>query len=236
MNTFLFDLDGTLLPLREDEFIEIYMTGLLKKMITAGMSKEKFAQALWGGIDVMRKNTGKMTNESVFWGTFGKILDIDYKPIEALFLEYYINDFSEIKKATTYTPLAAECINTLKDKGYQMILATNPLFPKVATYQRIKWAGLKPEDFLFVTTIENSYYSKPNLNYYQDILDKFHLKPQDCIMVGNDVEEDMIASKLGIDVFLVKDCLVNRLNKDSSIYKQGKLEDLLEFIVRLPKL
>ena len=40
-------------------------------------------------------------------------------------------------------------IQELKEKGYNIILATNPIFPKVATLNRIKWANLNPNDFIY---------------------------------------------------------------------------------------
>jgi FMN phosphatase YigB (HAD superfamily) len=57
------------------------------------------------------------------------------------------------------------------------------------------------------------------------------LEAKVCIMVGNDVDEDMRpASALGMKVFLVKDYLINRSNSDISIYPQGTLDDLLEWL------
>ena len=49
-------------------------------------------------------------------------------------------------------------------------------------------------------------------------------------MVGNDVDEDMITSQLGMDVYLILDELINKHNLDISPYKKGTLENLLEFI------
>jgi FMN phosphatase YigB (HAD superfamily) len=74
-------------------------------------------------------------------------------------------------------------------------------------------------------------YAKPNPKYYQWILDKFNLKEEETIMVGNDVDEDMIVEDLGVETYLVTDCLNNKNNKDMSGFKQGKLEDFYQIIV-----
>ena len=49
-------------------------------------------------------------------------------------------------------------------------------------------------------------------------------------MVGNDVDEDMIAEKLGMKVFLLTDCLLNKNGKDISGYRQGSFAELMEYI------
>ena len=104
------------------------------------------------------------------------------------------------------------------------------MFPAIATCSRVRWAGLEPSDFDLITTYENSCHSKPNIAYYRDILETMNLKPEECLMVGNDAEEDMIAETLGMKVFLLTDCLLNRKNKDISKYPQGSFPELLEYI------
>ena len=49
-------------------------------------------------------------------------------------------------------------------------------------------------------------------------------------MVGNDVGDDMVAEDLGMKVFLLTDCLINKTNKNISDYNNGSFEKLLRFI------
>ena len=49
-------------------------------------------------------------------------------------------------------------------------------------------------------------------------------------MVGNDVSEDMIAETLGMKVFLLTDCLINKENRDISGYPGGGFDQLMEYI------
>ncbi|MBQ1492474.1 MAG: HAD family hydrolase, partial [Blautia sp.] len=113
--------------------------------------------------------------------------------------------------------------------GARVILATNPLFPMVATYSRIRWAGLTPEDFELITTYDNSTTCKPNPAYYLEILEKTGLRPEECLMVGNDVGEDMVAETLGMKVFLLTDCLINLGKKDISAYPHGGFPELFDY-------
>jgi FMN phosphatase YigB (HAD superfamily) len=121
-------------------------------------------------------------------------------------------------------------MDLLKSKGIRIVLATNPLFPAIATHSRARWAGLHPEDFELITTYENSRHCKPNPDYYRDILETLKVRPEECVMVGNDVGEDMIAGELGMQVFLLTDCLINKHNADISRYPQGSFDALLDFI------
>ena len=114
--------------------------------------------------------------------------------------------------------------------GLGVVLATNPLFPPIATQSRIRWAGLEPEDFALVTTYDNSSFSKPNPEYYREILGKLNLRAEECLMVGNDALEDMAARETGMQVFLLTDCLINRDGRDLTDYPQGSFPELMAYI------
>ena len=121
-------------------------------------------------------------------------------------------------------------MRAIKESGRRVALATNPIFPAVATENRVRWTGLDVSEFELYTTYENCRHCKPNLDYYRDILDKLDLRPEDCLMVGNDVEEDMVAQALGMQVFLITACLINKGGKDIGAYPHGSFEDLIRFV------
>lgn len=233
ITTLLFDLDGTLLPMDQDTFAKAYIGGLTKTAEPLGYSPMIFATAVMKGTEAMVKNNGEKTNENVFWNvlkkTFGESVMDDYH----MFDEFYKTDFQKIKDVCGYEPKAADLIKKAKEKGFRIALATNPLFPKTATESRIRWAGLNPDDFEIFTTYENSNYCKPNLDYYREILNRMNVCPEECLMIGNDVSEDMIASKLGMRVFLLTDCLINKHKEDISIYPHGDFDALFKFIETL---
>jgi FMN phosphatase YigB (HAD superfamily) len=235
MNTVIFDLDGTLLPMPSQEFfLETYFKSLARKIISHGLEPQKLIKAVWAATGAMIKNDGTMTNEQRFWKVFGSLTGEEAGRLEPVFDHFYRNEFMDAKTATATHPHAAECIRILKEKGYQVVLATNPLFPRVATFTRMEWAGLKPEDFELVTTYENSSYCKPNLEYYREVLQSIGKKPEECVMVGNDVREDMCAAKLGMDTYLLKDCLICSEEEDLSGFRQGNFDELLEMVKALP--
>ncbi|MBR4122928.1 MAG: HAD family hydrolase [Clostridia bacterium] len=226
----LFDLDGTLLPMDNDEFTKAYFGSLAKRMADIGYEPQKLIESIWYCVKTMVTNDGSRTNEEAFWDNFCKIYGEQARQDELHFDKYYRTDFQNISKLCKPQENAKKLINKLKEDGTRIILATNPLFPRIATESRIGWAGLECDDFEYVTTYENSSYCKPNPLYYKEILDKLELEPCDCLMVGNDVDEDMVAKSLGMQVFLLENCIINKNNQDISVYNKGGFEELLEYL------
>lgn len=225
-----FDLDGTLLPMDQDEFVNAYFGLLAKKLAPYGYDPKALIKGIWAGTEAMVRNDGRDTNETAFWQTFCGIFGEKAREDEPVFDAFYRQEFQQVQPVCGCTPRAKETVDALKEMGYPLVLATNPIFPAVATQSRIRWAGLELTDFTFVTTYENSSYCKPNPAYYQEILDKLGYRPEECLMIGNDATEDLAAAKLGMQVFLLTDCLINKENKDISGYPHGSFDALMDYI------
>lgn len=230
MKNIFFDLDGTLLPMDQDKFVKAYFTALAKKLIPLGYEPNTIAESVWKATVAMIKNDGEKTNEEVFWKEFSKIYGEKVYSDIPVFENFYENEFDNLKNFCGFNPLANKVVKLAKSKNYRLILATNPVFPPIATQTRARWAGLNPDDFEYITTYDNSKFCKPNPKYYNEILEKLGLKAEETLMVGNDISEDMVAKTIGIDVFLLTDCLINKTNEDISEYPNGNFEDLIEYI------
>ena len=230
ITTILFDLDGTLLPMDQDTFIGAYMKGLAATAAPYGYEPKAFVKAVMAGTVAMIKNDGSKSNETAFWDALTNIYGEKIKSHTHIFDAFYRTDFQEVSKSCGFSPKSAEVISKVKELGFRIALATNPLFPVIATESRIRWAGMKPEDFEIVTTFENSSFCKPNPNYYREVCAKMGVTPDACLMVGNDVSDDMVAEQLGMQVFLLTDCLINKENKDISPYPQGSFDALIAYI------
>lgn len=233
ITTVLFDLDGTLLPMDQDIFANAYVKGLAMTAVSAGYEPKAFSKAVITGTYAMVKNDGSKTNEEAFWDTIVDIYGNSARQHTHIFDEFYRTDFQNIQSICGYTPKAKELIKKLKTNGYRVVLATNPLFPRVATESRIHWAGLDPSNFEIYTTFEYSHYCKPNPNYYKELLEKLQVTPEVCLMIGNDMLDDMVAAQLGMKVFLLTDCLINKSNSDISVYPHGGYDELEAFIDKL---
>lgn len=230
VTTILFDLDGTLLPMDMDEFSKGYFKLLAKKAAPFGYEPEKLIASVWKGTEAMVRNDGSCSNEAAFWKCFAGIYGQESLKDKVIFDEFYANEFQGADVFCGFHPGAGEVVRQAKEAGLRVVLATNPLFPEVATATRVRWAGMAPTDFEYCTTYENSSHCKPNPDYYRDVLEKIGCKAEDCLMVGNDVDEDMVAETLGMKVFLLTDCLVNKSGRDISAYPHGSFEELKKFI------
>ena len=233
ITTVLFDLDGTQLPMDPTVFAKAYFGSLARRLAPHGYEAEKLIDSIWKGTAAMVKNDGTTTNEERFWQSFEITYGKDGRQDEEHFAAYYREDFDKVSTSCGYTPAARTIIDTVKACGLRTALATNPVFPAMATERRIAWAGLSTTDFELYTTYENSHFCKPNPSYYLEVMAKLGVCPEECLMVGNDVVEDMVAATLGCRVFLLTDDLINPHGTDISVYEHGSYSDLIAFIKKL---
>lgn len=233
VNTIIFDLDGTLLPMNLDKFMKIYfdeMSNHFKDII----SPKKLIDNIWASTRAMVTNTEDKTNEEVFMSDFSKRIDENLECYLEEFDKFYDNGFLKTKDAVEENDLVKKSINMLKDKGYNLVLATNPLFPKKAILHRIKWANLDANDFTYITSYENNHYCKPQIKFYEEVLSDIGKTPNECIMVGNDVQEDLIAGNLGIKTYLIKDHIIHRTDDEIAADYIGDYNKFHEFVKNLP--
>lgn len=232
MDTVLFDLDGTLLPLDNGRFIAVYFEALIKRFSHLCRGPQALIAAVWQSTEAMIKNEGPQLNREVFWDAFSSALGADMRPYEGEFESFYTNEFEAVRSATSPEPLANECVKELKRRGYTLVLATNPIFPTVSTNARIAWAGLDRSDFELITTYDNSHACKPNPKYFADILEKIGKTPPDCLMVGNDVKEDGAAAMLGIPVRLLGDYIIE--SGEAGPFERLSFKEFKRLIETLP--
>ncbi len=233
ITTVFFDLDGTLLPMDQDLFIHTYLSGLCKKLAPLGYDPKAVAAAIWQGTAAMVKNDGSRTNEEVFWQDFCGIFGEKARQDAPVFEDFYRNEFQQVAQVCGFAPQARELIHWLKSRGLRLVLATNPLFPAIATHSRVRWAGLQPEDFAHITTYENACRCKPDPLYYQEILDKLELRAEECVMVGNDATEDVAAMQAGLPVFLLTDCLIQKEGVSIDHLPRGGFAELKNWLTNL---
>ena len=236
MNTILFDLDGTLLPMDQEKFMELYLR-LLTTHFLPYMPPDLFRNRLFEGTDRMLKNEGcEVSNEKVFYETFFRDHEENAEKMMEAFFAFYENDFDQVQSSTRRNESMIHAVETLRSKGYQLAVATNPLFPLMAVKKRIRWAGLLPEHFQLITSFESMHACKPNPDFYAEVLQMLGAKPQQTLMVGNDAREDLAAGTLGIRTYLVTDCLLQENRMINKPDHQGSSDDFLVFVQKLPAL
>ncbi len=228
MKAIFFDLDGTLLPLDEKLFVDIYFAELSKVFSVYNIDSKKLVETIWTATHEIIKNDGKRTNEEAFWDKFKSIVNIDLSDVKKVLEKFYANEFfTKLKKCSTENSLAKVAVELAKKNGRKVVLATNPVFP-IGALVRLKWTGLDIDDFDYVTHYSNSSFSKPNPKYYLDLCEKLDVEPKDCLMIGNDERQDIFAaSSAGMNCYLVTDYLYTYPECKVNCEK-GSFEDLIE--------
>ena len=205
----MFDLDGTLLPMDFDVFAKGYFKALANKLSPLGIEPEKLVSAVWAGTKAMVKNDGTHLNADVFWNTFSSVTGKERAIFEPVSDDFYVNEFNLAKAFTADNPYAKTAVEQAHKLAEKVILASNPLFPRNGQLTRMSWVGLGSNDFDYITSYESERYCKPDPRYYLEICKKINVSPENCLMIGNDVREDMkAASEAGFSAYLVTDCLI----------------------------
>ena len=207
----LFDLDGTLLHMDLERFTKGYFGLLTQVMARHGYEPDRLIAALMTGIRAMGSGDGTKTCEQLFWDDAVQTLGESSRSDIPLFDAFYRNEFREAKRFTEPDPaLAQAAVRAAHAHAQKVALATNPLFPFCAIEERLAWLGLTPADFDLVTSYETSRFSKPNPAYFAEVASALGVAPADCLMIGNDVGEDILPSAAcGMDTLLITDCMLN---------------------------
>ena len=230
--TLFFDLDGTLLPMDTDHFVEHYTREMIPYIKDLADPKQ-FLKVLWESTKEMIKNTDStLTNEQVFTEFFIRHLGIPKEVIWPLFDRFYDETFPKLKQYTNPLDISREIVEIAKEQERKIVISTNPVFPKVAIYERLRWLGLENFPFELVTIYEESHFCKPQLQYYQEMLDRLQITSDQAVMIGNDMQEDMVASQIGMETFLVTDYLIDRGKPVYPVQHRGTLFELKEQLER----
>ena len=150
----LFDLDGTLLPMDQNVFVKAYFGGIAKRLAVHGYDPNTLIDGIWKGTGAMIKNDGVKSNEEVFWDTFARIFGEQSREDEPKFNQFYVEDFDKVQASCGFDPKAAPTVKALKARGFRLALATNPIFPSIATQKRMCWAGLDKDDFELFSSVK----------------------------------------------------------------------------------
>ncbi len=233
----LFDLDGTLLNLDMDQFLNYYFKAMTDYAVEWGLqSDQPLMEQVWKSTEAMIANLDPgRSNEEVFMQSFIPHFDYAEEHVREFFDSFYLTRFPQLQQYCSALPRVPEILDQAFSRGYTIAIATNPVFPKTATEQRLEWAGISSYPFKLVTTYENMHFCKPQIQYYQEISAIIGVPPTSCLMIGNDTREDLVAGKIGMKTFLLKDGLLDRGDGYPADW-EGFIDELERFISALPVL
>ena len=200
----LFDLDNTLILFEEEKFLMGYYPVLMARF--AGVFPDgQFAERLMKATLVLRDNNGSKINRELFMGALCDGLDVKREEVWARFEQFFSLDFDMFRDAVIPAPGAEVTFRHVKARGLKIVVATNPIWPLVVQKKRLAWAGLGGIDINLITHIDNKSYCKPQLGYFRQICDLINVKPEECLMVGDDPANDMVAARTGMKTYQATD-------------------------------
>lgn len=218
----------------QDVFTRQYFTALGAHAAKYGYQPRAVVSAVAQGATDMVENDGKKLNNDVFWAAFFKAFPDRDRSEEKIFDEFYETSFDGLKSVAQVNPDAKAVVERLAAKsGLRLVLASNPVFPRIAQERRVRWAGIEPSVFCHVTSYENSHYCKPNPAYFTEIAEVINARPDECLMIGNDAVEDGAAIAAGFKFFLLTDGLLHGDGFDLNAVPHGGYIELNAYLDEL---
>ncbi len=228
-NAILFDLDDTLLQTNMGEFIPAYFETLGAHMAHLAPARSLITQLQRASQAMQANRDPGRTLKSVFDEHFYAPLGATEAAWAAPLDHFYKHTFPRLQSVTQQKPQTPKLIHWCQKQGAALAIATNPLFPKIATHQRLRWAGLSLDDFIFVSTFEDFHFSKPSLSYYAECLGRLGWPKGPIPMIGDNLTHDLLPmEKLGHPTFWVDP------DETQTGRRSGALEDVQPFLQALP--
>jgi FMN phosphatase YigB (HAD superfamily) len=206
ITTLLFDLDDTLLHNPMDVFIPAYVK-LLAQRFAVHVPPEKFVAELYAATQAMVTHTDPtQTNAPVFADNFFPAVGLSREELMPQFDEFYAREYRDLRVYVQPRSQAREIVARAFEMKFNVAVATSPLFPRVAIEERLHWAGVRDFPYALITAYEVMHATKPHTAYYLEIARLLNCAPGDCLMIGNDVQADILpARRVGMKTFWITD-------------------------------
>ena len=204
--TLLLDLDDTLLDTNVNVFAPAYFQALVQHL-DGRVSSDVLLPALMRGTGLMNQTDDPThTLKEVFDASFFPELAVPRDGLDEVIDDFYENVFPVLASHTKQRAEAGPFVTWALSQGFRVAIATDPLLPRKATYHRVRWAGVDPEQVELITTYETFHFSKTHPTYYAEVLGRLGWPEGPVLMVGNDIERDLMpAHRLGLPTFWIDD-------------------------------
>jgi FMN phosphatase YigB (HAD superfamily) len=222
--TLLLDLDDTLLDTNVGVFTPAYFQALIRHL-DGRVDPDLIPGAMLRGMGLMNESEDPThTLKEVFDASFYPELGVPREDLDEVLEDFYDNVVPRLARHTTRRAEAAPFMEWARSRGFRVAIATDPLLPRKVTYQRVRWAGIDPEKIELITTYENFHFSKTHPAYYAEVLGRLGWPEGPVLMVGNDIERDLLpAHGLGLPTFMIDG---DPASAPEFVAGAGKLADL----------
>lgn len=231
----LFDLDDTLLVNPMDTFVPAYFQALTGFMANDLEPRRLIDQLLRATRAMDEDGNPERTNEQAFADVFYPGLGRERAELEPVFERFYQDAFPALRRMTDRVPGAADVVRWALSGGRQVVIATNPLFPRTAIVQRMEWAGLSAEEMPLdlITSYEDMHFTKARPDYYVEIAARLGRRPGECVMVGDNWRWDVVNSvRSGMSAWWIAPADQPVPDPSVAFLGKGTLADFLTFARR----
>jgi len=228
----LIDLDDTLIVNNMDSFAPAYYKALSNHMSSYVSPDKLLTELMKGTMAMLRNNDSELTLEETFDAVFYPGLGVQKSSLIQALNQFYDEEFPKLEHLTQPIDSAIDLVDSAVQMGLSVTIATNPLFPKKAIIERLRWAKLPPENvqYAHIPSYETSHFAKPNPNYFRELLTILSASADECLMVGNDLQADIIpAVECGIHAYFLASTQTGSYQKVDGYY-EGTLSNVLSLI------
>lgn len=204
LKAILFDLDNTLILFDETKYFQSYFPKIAQ-VFSDIMPMDVFSKKIMSATQLLLNNNGELSNAEFFMKAFSEGYESQRDELWKRFMKFYDTEYDQFQTLISVPKGVREVLLKLKQKKLKLVIASNPMFPLKIQIKRLSWAGIGDLKFDLITHIENTSFCKPRIEYYQEICQKINVKPENCLMVGNDPVNDMIVATIGMKTFLTVD-------------------------------
>lgn len=231
----LFDLDGTLLNIDMEVFLQYYFAEMISALQAYEcVDAKKIAQQVYLSTEVMLNDRSpEVLNEEAFMNDFLVKCGHPESDARGFFDHFYLECFPALKIHCQPFLGILEMMESLFAHGFKVVIATNPVFPREAIQQRLEWAGIGGFPYALVTSYEEMHFCKPHVEYYAEICRRIGVEPQQSWMVGNDMGEDLPAGQIGMKTLLVEDMLIDKGQNNLKPDWRGSINAMTEIMKNL---
>lgn len=222
--TLLLDLDDTLIDTNLDAFVPAYFQAL-SEHVQARVPPTTMLRALLIGMNVMNESEDPTrTLQDIFESKFYEELGFPKQELVEVLDDFYDTVFPTLAAHTKQRKEAVSLIEWALSCGFRIAIATDPFFPRKATYHRLRWAGLDPDQLELISTFEHFHFSKSHPAYYAEVLGRLGWPEGPVLMVGDNVTRDLEpAHRLGLATYWIDGDSASSPGFEAG---RGKLADL----------
>jgi FMN phosphatase YigB (HAD superfamily) len=205
-----FDLDGTLIEVDMDRFIPVYLRRLAERLGPYADPQRALHTLRTATMAMLGETAGDCSLETLLRDMLFNQLQLPWEGYQAALAVFCRDDLPELRPLVRPHPLARALVESCVERGWQVVLATNPIFPREVVEARLAWGELADLPFQPITSYETSRHCKPHPGFFQELLTVLALPPHACLMVGNDSSHDLAAGRVGMPTCLLTTWRIDR--------------------------